>query len=267
MGYADVTSILPNPAVPDPSVRTRLRGVLSRAEGRRQSVLITETEGFRQAVMQRLRLAEDRVHVVANAVNGLALGDETSEPLERAMAHAESSADLIWAYPTRDYPHKNLTFLPEVRRSLAALDIHVRFAVTLRAHEWARQTEDFRNSCINVGELSVKGVGALMRSADAVFFPSLLEAFSATLIEALANRRLLFASDRDFVRSICGQNAIYFDPTDPDRAALAIAAGLLPANDVQERLEKGVRWVENLPSATERARQVVNLITGASPSR
>jgi len=58
---------------------------------------------------------------------------------------------------------------------------------------------------------------------DAIIFPSLLECFSATPLEAMAMKKPLFASDRKFVRDVCGDFAWYFDPEDPSDAANLIS--------------------------------------------
>jgi glycosyltransferase involved in cell wall biosynthesis len=58
---------------------------------------------------------------------------------------------------------------------------------------------------------------------DAVIFPSLLECFSATPLEAMVMGKPLFASDRPFNREVCHSHAHYFDPLSPASAATAIA--------------------------------------------
>ena len=45
-----------------------------------------------------------------------------------------------------------------------------------------------------------------------LFLPSFLESFSSNYIEALSQKRLIFTSDRDFSREVCGDYAIYFEP-------------------------------------------------------
>ena len=57
---------------------------------------------------------------------------------------------------------------------------------------------------------------------DAIIFPSLLECFSATPLEAMAMEKPFFASDREFIRDVCSDYALYFDPEDPISAANVI---------------------------------------------
>lgn len=260
MGYADVTSILSSPTG-SPSLRSRVRGAVSRMEARRQSALIAESPSFKQAVVQRLGIPEGRVHVVPNAVNPRVTETTYDETMTARIRAQRDPASSLWAYPTRAYPHKNLAFLPRIRSQLATRGVSIQFCVTLREQEWDAQPKEFRDACINVGELEVPEVGAMMRACDAVFFPSLLEAFSATPIEALANARPLIASDRDFVRSVCGENAIYIDPVDPALAAEQITQICANRNQVSQLVSGGMNLVGGLPSSRDRALAILEILT------
>ena len=55
-----------------------------------------------------------------------------------------------------------------------------------------------------------------------VIFPSLLECFSATPIEAMIMKKPVFASDRLFVRQSCDGFVNYFDPNSPESIAKSI---------------------------------------------
>ena len=64
---------------------------------------------------------------------------------------------------------------------------------------------------------------ALYAGVDAVVLPSLLESFSGVYVEAMALGVPIITSDRDFAHVVCGDAAIYVDPTDPGAIAQAIA--------------------------------------------
>jgi glycosyltransferase involved in cell wall biosynthesis len=56
----------------------------------------------------------------------------------------------------------------------------------------------------------------LYRSVDACIFPSVCESFGHPLVEALALGKPLVCADRPYAREICGPNALYVDPENPD---------------------------------------------------
>lgn len=125
---------------------------------------------------------------------------------------------------SRDYPNKNLSILPQVQSYLKhEYGLEVVFLVTLNEAEWRARSETFRNQVVNVGPLSVAQCPSFYKQLDGVIFPSLLESFSASPIEALTMGLPVFASDRRFVRDTCGEAPVYFDPTDAASIAESIA--------------------------------------------
>jgi glycosyltransferase involved in cell wall biosynthesis len=170
-------------------------------------------------------------------------------------------ADIVLAYVTRAYPHKNVAFLGAVGIELRTRhELLVNFVVTLTHDEWFALDSDTREYCTNIGVQKIAQVPSLLMQVDGAFFPSLLEAFSVTPLEAMALQLPLFASDRDFVRTICGDYPHYFDPEDPSAAAKVIAdwstttCGALP--DAPAHTSLG--W-----SAKDRAETYASIISDA----
>lgn len=124
---------------------------------------------------------------------------------------------------SRNYPHKNIEIFPEVKNKLQALGLDVEFYVTFTDNEFYLQSIEFRHSIINLGPQKVQDCRKVYESFDGVIFPSLLECFSASPLEAMASCRPLFASDRPFNRDICGEFAYYFDPLDSSHVASVVA--------------------------------------------
>lgn len=120
----------------------------------------------------------------------------------------------------RDYAHKNIGILASVHdiaRQVYGIDI--KFYVTLSSDEWARRDQKFKSACVNVGVISLAQCPYFYEQVDGVIFPSLLESFSATPLEAMAMGKPLFASDRGFVKDCCLDYPYYFDPLDPNSVA------------------------------------------------
>src|SRR5690606_1179077 len=187
---------------------------------KRADELIVESEHVREGLIRELGFPAERIHVVHNCLSSIYRDEAAWQPVTLPPA----DCDLRLGFVGRNYLHKNTEIFPAIVRSLAAdHGLHARFYVTFSEAEWRACSPEFRRACINVGPLSVAQCPSFYRQMDAVVFPSLLECFSATPLEAMAMEKPLFASDRPFNRDICGTHAHYFDPMMPDTAADCIA--------------------------------------------
>ena len=156
---------------------------------------------------------------------------------------------------SRSYPHKNLEIIPKVRKILIeSYGISVDFYVTLTEQEFSAHSKEFQQSVINLGSKKVEQCIPTYLTFDGVFFPSLLESFSATPLEALAVGRALFASDRPFNRDVCGEYAYYFDPLSAEDAAKTIKNYIvnLWGRDLEHRL-KARDYALSFSNAKDRA--------------
>lgn len=212
--------------------------------------------------LERIRgFHSSRVDVVSNCVSALYFQDSMWLPVPGL---AEMEPDVIrLGFVTRDYPHKNLDFLLSVGRELERISgKKYRFYVTLNEHEWGSRSDEFKDFVTTVGPLTVSQCPTFYRAMDGVIFPSLLECFSATPLEALAMRRPLFASDRGFVRDVCADHAMYFDPLNPVAAAERIVDWFERKSQDEQtaHVEGGYRHLLSLPRSRERARAYLDII-------
>lgn len=262
VGYADVRSVYPSPHGEVLSARSawrwRLRGVLSRLLMRSPDRIVVETEAFRGQVVARGIASAERIVVVSNAYN--ATFDESGTWARPGALPERVEADHVLAYVARGYAHKNHPFLTEVSRAADRAGVSVRFLVTLSEEHWEMQTQEFRDVCANVGPLPVSMVPAVYEAADAAIFPSLLEAFSAMPLEAMTMGRVVFASDRDFVRTVCGDAVVYIDPLDPVSAATVIIETLADRRRVANQIARGRALLDALPTARDRALAYLTII-------
>lgn len=238
--------------------KSRLKFFLQRLYFKASDSLVVELEHVRDRLLEAEIATQGSVYVAHNCVSSLYLRPETWEPLSEAV----ESPNYRIGFLGRDYAHKNTSILSDVKGVLLQkyrLDID--FFVTLDDQEWARKSEAFRSKVINVGSLSVTQCPSFYKAMDAIIFPSLLECFSATPLEAMAMEKPLFASDRRFVKDICGDFAFYFDPLDAENIADVIAEYIHRhrGND-RSRLVEARSHAVNFSSAKQRADRYVEII-------
>jgi hypothetical protein len=76
----------------------------------------------------------------------------------------------------------------------------------------------------------------------------------------MALARLLFASDRPFVRNVCGNAPVYIDPHSPARTAQTIAGVLRDRTAISDHIARGLDVVAQLPTARDRTLAYLHLL-------
>jgi glycosyltransferase involved in cell wall biosynthesis len=267
VGCADVTTLLPGrDARPGMSLarrtRARIRAPIAARLFRAADVLVVESHRVQQAVAEELGYPADDVKVVPNALNGVFRDRTRWSPLPTPAAATPPGATRL-CYVCRLYPHKNLAFLGRLGELL--LEKHrvaVQFILTLSANEWRQLPDLTRRFSATVGPLGITQVPRLYKECDGAIFPSLLEAFSVAPLEALAMERILFASERPFVREVCGDAPIYIDPLDPGASARTVAETLQNPVLQADHVRTGLRVIAQLPTARDRARAYLEILRG-----
>lgn len=270
VGFAQPWIIYPNNEIYrslsfSQKLKTRLKFFAQSFFFRRADRLVVELGHVKTGLVARGFLDAGRIDVVHNCLGSVYLRPEQWRPLINNIAKKTFSIGFVG----RDYPHKNTNILPEIKKSLN--DMHgldVDFFVTLNSSEWNSKSDFFRSSVSNVGVLDVAQCPSFYQQMDAVIFPSFLECFSATPLEAMAMKKPLFASDRGFVRDVCGDFAWYFDPEDPRSAADLIADYINnQAGRDGARLAAAREHVIKFSNAQQRAADYLRIMQAAAIGR
>jgi glycosyltransferase involved in cell wall biosynthesis len=244
--------------------RTRLKYTVQSLFFRQADLLVVELEHVKRGLIRGGIADESQVRVVRNCLSAIYSQSERWQPVQ-ALAGASR---FKLGFVGRDYSHKNTRIFPEVRQLLKrehGLDVSIH--VTFSDQEWAACSPEFRENVVNAGPLTVAQCPSFYQQLDGVLFPSLLECFSATPLEAMAMGKPLFASDRPFNRDVCGDFAFYFDPLDPRAAADAIAASILNPAATEEKVNAAHRHVMELPGPEIRAQHYLQCLRSVATVR
>lgn len=218
---------------------------------------VVELEHVKKSLVDKKGVDSKKISVVYNTVSSLYKDKSKWQPVCIKKNQEELSLGIV----TRDYPHKNVNILPLVAEALEAKhNLKVHFYTTLNDAEWATKDAFFKKHVSTVGSLSPDQCPSFYEQIDAVVFPSLLECFSATPLEAMVMSKPLFASDRGFVRDVCGDYAVYFDPLDADDIALNIANYFKADTERADQLQQARDHALSFSSARGRAEQYLEII-------
>ena len=97
--------------------------------------------------------------------------------------------------------------LEKLERCCIGITGQIAILLTLDEQEWARLPALVRRHAVTVGRVTVQQLPTVYEMSHASIFPSLLESFSATPLEAMVSGTPLVASDRAFVCDVCGAAA------------------------------------------------------------
>lgn len=144
----------------------------------------------------------------------------------RARKDWEGERPLRLFYPASPYPHKNHALLDDYAARFGAGGGAL-IILTLEA-----VGSGLSPPLMPVGLQGTEGMRAQYADADALIFPSLDESFGLPLVEAMTLGLPILAAERPYARSLCGDAAIYFDPS--TAASLDAAIG-----ELRRRLSAG----------------------------
>lgn len=128
------------------------------------------------------------------------------------------SGKLRLFYPAAAYPHKNhallysAAMLPGWSRGVDDLIVTVPPSKSISEVSTVQA----------VGRLSSEDMQKEYALADALVFPSLAESYGLPLVEAMWLGLPIICADLPYSRDLCGEEAIYFSPNDPESLERAI---------------------------------------------
>ena len=218
---------------------------------------VVELEHVKKGLVEKKGVDCEKISIVYNSVSSLYKNKSQWQPIHVL----KNKEEILLGIVARDYPHKNLNILPMVAEALEAKhNLKAHFYTTLNDDEWAAKDAFFKRYVSTIGSLSPDQCPSFYEQIDAVVFPSLLECFSATPLEAMVMSKPLFASDRGFVRDVCGGHAVYFDPLDANDIALKIANYFKADTERSEQLQQARDHALGFSSAKGRAEQYLEII-------
>lgn len=239
-------------------LKYKLKFFLQKKFFKKSDFCVVELEHVKQRLIELNIFKDSHVEVVYNTVSNVYFSPEKWEKI-KIMPSNKIKIGLI----SRDYFHKNTNILPKVKEILKnKYNQDVDFYVTFNEEEWLNKSSSFQENIINVGPLKVNECPNFYEEMDAIIFPSLLECFSATPLEAMIMKKPLFASDRAFIKDVCLDFAFYFEPTDPESAAAVINVFIENKNiiELDIKLTAAQNHAKNFSSARQRAVKYTQII-------
>jgi glycosyltransferase involved in cell wall biosynthesis len=177
---------------------------------------------------------------VAMGVNNQAFSEERCTPISELENLAPGPIVLCVGSNQR---RKNLAILPDVfelalvhLEKLTFIRVGPRLEASIRSRLKAYEP---RLQIVELSDLSEEKLISVYRRADVLFFPSILEGFGFPTVEAMAAGTPVVASNATAMPEINGDAALYFQPTDPTKAAELLVRVLNDPQLAEELRKKG----------------------------
>lgn len=182
--------------------------------------LIVEQQHVKDALVN-IGYSQDKIAVVSNCVSTI-----YDMPILWKSLNFDRSKlkyDINLGFIGRAYLHKNISVLKTVNDILInKYQFFCNFIFTFTKEEMDLLDFTHVDNFLTVGAIQVDQCPAFYNLLDALIFPSLLECFSASPIEAMKMDKTVIASGYPFVREVCGDAAFYFDPLSANDIASTI---------------------------------------------
>ncbi|MFH2141154.1 MAG: glycosyltransferase [Bacteroidota bacterium] len=215
-------------------------------------VIFTQTKIIKHKLFEMYR-PEAEIIIVPMASSLL----KTAESYKLSYLDSINKTKLLCL--ARYYKHKNLEILIDLARIIKKNNSGFIIIITIekkqgtKARKMINEIErlGLEDIIINAGEIKQENIKELYERSDGLILPTLLESYSATYSDALFYKKPIFTSDLDFAKEACGDAAYYFNPLDADNIYNTIISAFQNTNEMQIKILKGVKRVNELPDWNE----------------
>jgi glycosyltransferase involved in cell wall biosynthesis len=235
--------------------KMRLQRQLAIASMKRARFVVTPSRAMAELIKSDCpRVREKDFRVLYHGFSA----ESMNSPLNSAVSQLLDRPGVKLLYPTHGALHKGF---PDLLRLLQELRGHLDYTLFTTIGEESPALLAFvkhqleiaglQRNVVFTGQVPQSEMGGLYRRCDLMIYPSLLESFGYSMVEAMGHELPIAAADTPVNREICGAVAQYYDPSDPTAGANAVlsvlaakASGTLEQQCHAQLAALGCSWAE-----------------------
>lgn len=168
------------------------------------------------------------------------------------------------------YSHKNLEVFIDLGEIIRVNQLDWRIVITIHPDQGYGagiilneiSKRGLAHIICNVGPVSMAEVPSLYRQVDALLFPTLLESFSGTFVEAMFHGKPIFTSNYEFATDVCRDAAFYFDPLDVIDIFKCIRLATDNPNLIEQKIAAGKDRLRSMPNWNQAFDAYMKIING-----
>lgn len=219
-------------------------------------ILIVQTQAMLEMFKESYPNFKGSVDVLANPVSAgvIELGTKKFEGRRRVLL-----------YPSRYYSHKNhemiIDFVKENKVFLANKGF--KFVITLDKNgDGAHILNDIKeyeldDYIVNIGEVEQEVLFDYYTESLCLFFPSNAETFGNSIVESFFSGLPVVINDKPYARTLCKNNAIYFNDLDSIKAAIEYCD-----ENYNEFSNRSLKASQDIPSVPEWFASINKILDG-----
>lgn len=227
---------------------------------------VVETEITKERLSRLIGLPLSNIFVVSNTCS-----DTYHDFIPGEKQLPEQQQDEFRMFiPALTQPHKNQVILNDVIPLLHKADLKKRiiFVTTLPSAFFDSVfSEEAKMDILNLGRIPAERCPQIYSECDALFYPTLLECFSASYPESMRMEKPILTSDLAFATDTCRDAALYFDPVNPTDIAEKIVRLVNDEELQKDLIQKGKKRLNDFLSARQRTEKYLEICRTISQNR
>ncbi|NBM57123.1 glycosyltransferase [Proteus sp. G2667] len=236
-------------------VQNKIKFFIQKYYFKKDNHLVVEAEHVKKALVKRKIKNDKEISVISNTYSHIFDQPYNWKPIDF------QKKKYTLGFIGKSYPHKNIKILLDVDNILKnKYHLFCDFLFTLSDIEMNKLNFSKKDNFISIGTINIDQCPNFYKNIDALIFPSLLECFSASPVEAMRMSCLVLASDLPFIKDICKDSAFYFNPLNPNDIAKVIYTSYLDETSREEKIINGLNIVKNIHTSKDRAIKYIEII-------
>lgn len=235
---------------------------------------VTEAEIAKKGMIQKLKLPAEKITVIPNEISVFYQPYLNNTPF-KPLPYISSDHPLKLLTFCSAYAHKNISILIPtalclLKKNFVLFEFHLTLPKESREYKnLAKQIQkhQLENYFINHGPIPPQEGPRLYESIDALVFPSLLETYSVTPLEAICMGKPVFISDIPPHRALFSpEHVSFFNPLDPQSIADSILHLVKHPEQIQQKHILAKQWLQQTMSTRKsRTQAYLDLIQEIIP--
>lgn len=241
-------------------IRHFVKSIITHFLMRKTKYFITQSEIAKKCILRTVDTSPENVCVVSNVL---------SEKIQKISVERKNHLGFNMVYVSSPSVHKDYLILPQVAYILVnkygMTDFKIHVTIPNYAYSYAIFNKDLKaygveDYFVNHGFLKLDGLANVYSQCDLGLFPSLLETFSATLLEYMYFKLPIVASDLDFNKEVAKDAAIYFKPHDAEDFSEKIYKIYSDKKFREGLLVKSVDMLTNYSNNADKYEETINFL-------
>lgn len=222
---------------------------------------VCETEDVSKKLIKLLSTDSSHVFTVSNTYNHY-FSDFTISEEHTQLLPIKKNEEFRFLTICSPALHKNLGSINAVVRMLRHRypDLDIKFVVTIstKSYDYLFDKE-VKNYVLNAGELKPSQCPKIYSEIDALYYPTLLECFSAAYPESMFMKKPIVTSDLPFATNVCGDAALYFNPMDTEDIVDKLYKVVSDEMLRKDLINRGLQKVKQFDDASSRAQKYLDI--------